>query len=67
MNVEDPYQIVEEVEQSMQWFCDKVVEPYPLEKKSKERILQRMINLGWLRKSEYELYIELTNVDDESQ
>ena len=54
---------VKEVDQNIEWFCDKVVEPTPIDKQSKEKIMKRMINLGWLRQSEYETYVEATKED----
>jgi hypothetical protein len=60
MDIDD---FVKEVDQHVEWFCDKIVEPVPLDQKSKEKIMKRMINLGWLRQSEYETYIEATKED----
>jgi hypothetical protein len=56
---------VERVEQDLHWFCDKIVEPFPIHPKDREKIFQRMINLGWLRQSEYDTYMELTKKDDD--
>jgi hypothetical protein len=39
------------------------VEPFPVDKQSKDKIMQRMISLGWLRQSEYETYNEATKED----
>lgn len=64
MTEDDPMYLVEEVEQTMKWFCQKVVEPFPLEEAAKDKIMKRMITLGWLRQSEYETYKELTKKDD---
>lgn len=55
--------IVREIDQNIEWFCDKIVEPYPVDMQSKDKIMQRMINLGWLRQAEYETYIEATKKD----
>jgi len=55
--------IVREIDQNIEWFCDKVVEPIPLDEQSKDRVMKRMINLGWLRQSEYETYKEITKED----
>ena len=60
MDVDD---IVREVEQTVEWFCDKVVEPVPLDRQSKQKIMDRMVNLGWLRQSEVEIYNEITKED----
>ena len=57
MDIDD---FIKEVDQSIEWFCDKIVEPVPLDKDSKEKVMKRMINLGWLRQSEYETYQEMT-------
>lgn len=55
--------MIKEIDQSIEWFCDKVVEPVPTDKQSKEKIFERMITLGWLRKIEVETYKELTKED----
>ena len=57
MDIDD---MIREVDQSIEWFCDKVIEPVPLDRESKDKVMLRMVNLGWLRKSEYETYKELT-------
>ena len=54
---------VKEVDQNIEWFCDRIVEPVPIDKQSKEKIMRRMINLGWLRESEFETYQEITKED----
>lgn len=61
MSIDD---FIKEVDQNIEWFCNKVVEPIPLNPQDKEKIMKRMINLGWLRQSEYELYKESTISDD---
>ena len=33
------------------------------DKQSKEKVMKRMINLGWLRQSEFETYVEATKED----
>lgn len=65
MEKDNQYDIVEEVDFYLEWFCKKTFEDIPTEEKPKDRILQRMINLGWLRQSEYELYKELTKPKDD--
>ena len=60
MDVDD---IVQEIEQNIEWFCDKIVEPIPIDKQSKQKIMERMVNLGWLRQSELETYNEITKED----
>ena len=57
MDIDD---FVKEVEQNIEWFCDKVVEPVPLNRQDKQKVMQRMITLGWLRQSEFETYNEAT-------
>ena len=57
MDIDD---MIREVDQSIEWFCDKVIEPVPLDRESKDKVMLRMVNLGWLRKPEYETYKELT-------
>ena len=60
MDVDD---FIKEIDQQVEWFCDKIVEPVPLHPKDKERIFERMQQLGWLRKSEIETYKVLTRED----
>ncbi len=60
MDIDD---FVAEVDKNIEWFCDKVVEPVPLTKQDKEKIMRRMINLGWLRESELETYKVATRED----
>jgi hypothetical protein len=60
MDIDD---FVKEIDQNIEWFCDKVVEPVPLTKDDKEKIMRRMINLGWLRESELETYKVATRED----
>ena len=60
MDVDD---IVQEIEQNIEWFCDRIVEPVPLDKQSKQKVMERMVNLGWLRQSEMETYLEVTKED----
>ena len=60
MDIDD---MVKEIDQNIEWFCDKVVEPNPINKQDKDKIMKRMITLGWLRQSEYETYNEATKED----
>ena len=60
MDIDD---FIKEVEQNIEWFCDKIVEPVPTDKQSKDKVMKRMMNLGWLRQSEYETYNEATKED----
>ena len=60
MDIDD---FIKEVDQNIEWFCDKIVEPVPHDKQSKDKIMKRMMNLGWLRQSEYETYNEATKED----
>jgi hypothetical protein len=60
MDIDD---MVKEIDQNIEWFCDKVVEPVPVDKQSKDKVMKRMISLGWLRQSEYETYNEVTKED----
>jgi len=55
--------VISEIDRNIEWFCDKIVEPVPHSKDDKEKIMKRMINLGWLRQSEYETYKEITKED----
>lgn len=60
MDIDD---VVKEIDQNIEWFCDKIVEPVPINPQDKDKIMKRMINLGWLRQSEYETYKEFTKED----
>jgi hypothetical protein len=60
MDIDD---FIKEVDQNVEWFCDKIVEPVPLNEQDKDKIMKRMINLGWLRQTEYETYKEITKKD----
>ncbi len=60
MDIDD---VVKEIDQNIEWFCNKIVEPVPINPQDKEKIMKRMINLGWLRQSEYETYKEFTKED----
>lgn len=55
--------LIKEIDQSVEWFCDKVVEPVPHSKEDKDKIFQRMIGLGWIRQSEVDTYKQLTKED----
>jgi hypothetical protein len=55
--------MIKEIDQNVEWFCDRIMEPVPHNKQDKEKIFQRMITLGWLRSSEVETYKELTKED----
>ena len=60
MDIDD---VVKEIDQNIEWFCNKVVEPVPLNRQDKQKVMQRMITLGWLRQSEFETYNEATKED----
>lgn len=60
MDIDD---IVKEIDQSVEWFCDKIVEPVPLNRQDKQKIFSRMINLGWLRQAEVDTYNEIIKED----
>ena len=60
MDIDD---MVKEIDENIEWFCDKVVEPVPINPEDKDKILKRMITLGWLRQSEYETYKIATKED----
>ena len=60
MDVDD---IVKEIDQQVQWFCDKVIEPVPIHPKDKEKVFERMKTLGWIRQSEIDTYNEITKED----
>ena len=52
--------LIKEVEQNIEWFCDKIVEPVPHSKQDQDKIFSRMISLGWIRQTEVDTYKELT-------
>ena len=60
MDIDD---MIKEIDQNIEWFCEKIVEPVPINPQDKEKIMKRMIGLGWLRQSEYETYKEFTKED----
>jgi hypothetical protein len=60
MDIDD---FVKEIDQNIEWFCDKVVEPVPQNVEDKDKVMKRMIQLGWLRQSEYETYQMVTKED----
>lgn len=60
MDIDD---FVSEVDKNIEWFCDKIVEPVPIHPKDKEKVMKRMIQLGWLRESELETYQMATKED----
>lgn len=60
MDVDD---IIRDIDQNIEWFCDKIIEPVPINRQDKDKIMQRMIILGWLRRSEYETYKMVTEQD----
>ena len=55
--------IVKEIDQNVEWFCNQVVEPIPIHPKDKDKIFERMKTLGWIRQSEIDTYHELTKED----
>ena len=59
----DTDDMVREIDQSIEWFCDKIVEPVPLTRDDKTKIMQRMVALGWLRQVELDTYNEITKED----
>lgn len=59
----DTDDFIAEVDQNIEWFCDKIMEPIPINEQDKEKIMRRMINLGWLRESEFETYKMVTRKD----
>lgn len=54
---------VKEIDENVKWFCDKVIEPIPTDMESKKRVMTRMVQLGWLRQSEFETYVDVTSED----
>ena len=56
-------EFTKDIDQNIEWFCNRIVEPVPLNEQDKDKIMKRMINLGWLRQTEYETYKEITKKD----
>lgn len=61
----DTDDFIREFEQQLEWFCDRLMEPVPINPDDKEKIFGRMIQTGWLRQSEVETYKELTKDPDD--
>ena len=59
----DADKFIEEVDQNIEWFCDMIVEPIPHSQQDKDKIMKRMVTLGWLRQSEVETYKDFTRKD----
>jgi len=60
MDIDD---FVKEVDQNIEWFCNMTVEPVPVDRQSKDKVMKRMVSLGWIRQTEYETYNEATKED----
>ena len=60
MDVDD---MIKEIDQQIEWFCDKIVEPVPLTEQDRDKVFKRMKNLGWIRQSEIDTYNEITKKD----
>ena len=60
MDIDD---FVKEIDQNIQWFCDKIMEPIPHSEHDKDKVMKRMMQLGWIRQSEYETYKKVTKDD----
>jgi hypothetical protein len=60
----DTDDFIKDFEQQLEWFCDRIMEPVPIHPKDKEKVFNRMVETGWIRKSEVEIYEELTKPDD---
>lgn len=61
MDIDD---YVKEVEQNIEWFCDKVIEPIPHDEQSRDHIFKRMMALGWIRQAEVDTYKQIIKNDD---
>lgn len=56
----DTDDFIKDFEQQVEWFCDRIMESIPKTKEAKERIYERMANVGWVRQSEIDTYKEIT-------
>ena len=61
----DTDDFIKEFEQQVEWFCDRIMEPLPKDPRDKEKIYERMTQVGWVRPVEVETYKELTTKEDE--
>ena len=61
----DTDDFIKDFEQQVEWFCDRIMEPYPKHPEDKKRIFERMMITGWIRNSEVELYEQLTKDPDD--
>lgn len=60
MDIDD---FVKEVDQNIEWFCNRIGEPIPINPQDKEKIMRRMSDVGWIRESEIETYKVVTKDD----
>lgn len=60
----DTDDFIKDFEQQVEWFCDRIMEPIPINPNDKEKVFKRMVDTGWVRKSEVETYKDLTKKDD---
>lgn len=60
----DTDDFIKDFEQQLEWFCDRIMEPVPIHPQDKQKVFKRMVETGWIRKSEVEIYEDLTKPDD---
>ena len=56
MDVDD---LIKEIDQNIEWFCNKTMTDVPDKPDEREKIFKRMMTLGWIRQSEVDTYNEL--------
>lgn len=61
----DSDDLVKDFEQQLEWFCDRIMEPVPHNPDDKKKVYARMIQTGWIRQSEIDIYEELTKPKDD--
>ena len=61
----DNKEFIKDIEQQLEWFCNKITEPVPINPKDQDKIFERMVQVGWIRQVEVDTYKEMTRNDDE--
>lgn len=59
----DTSEFLRDMEQQITWFCDRIMEPVPINPNDVDKIFARMVNTGWIRQVEVDTYKELTKED----
>lgn len=60
----DNDEFLKEIDQQIEWFCDRTMQPVPHHPEDVQNVFSRMVQVGWIRQSEYDMYKELTKEDD---